>query len=35
MPDTEHGVEFEAKHVHDVYEEIAEHFSETRYKVSL
>ena len=24
---------FETRHVHEVYEEIAEHFSETRYKV--
>lgn len=28
------AMDFEAKHVHEVYEEIAEHFSETRYKVS-
>jgi tRNA (uracil-5-)-methyltransferase TRM9 len=28
-----HGEEYEAQHVHSVYEEIASHFSSTRYKV--
>lgn len=33
MPDDEpHGAAYEAKHVHEVYESIAEHFSGTRYK---
>lgn len=27
------GASYEAKHVHSVYEEIASHFSSTRYKV--
>jgi hypothetical protein len=27
------GEEYEAQHVHSVYEEIASHFSSTRYKV--
>jgi tRNA (uracil-5-)-methyltransferase TRM9 len=27
------GAEYEAEHVHSVYEEIASHFSSTRYKV--
>ena len=27
------GVSYEAEHVHEVYEEIASHFSSTRYKV--
>jgi hypothetical protein len=31
-PDTM-GEAYEAEHVHAVYEEIAEHFSATRYKV--
>ena len=35
MTTNESGVEFEAKHVHEVYDEIAEHFSDTRYKVRL
>lgn len=26
-------VEYERKHVHEVYEDIASHFSSTRYKV--
>lgn len=29
------GAEYEAQHVHDVYEQIASHFSATRYKVRL
>jgi tRNA (uracil-5-)-methyltransferase TRM9 len=28
-----HGASYEAQHVHSVYEEIASHFSSTRYKV--
>jgi hypothetical protein len=28
-----HGASYEAEHVHSVYEEIASHFSSTRYKV--
>ena len=28
-----HGADYEAAHVHTVYEEIASHFSSTRYKV--
>lgn len=28
-----HSEEYEAQHVHSVYEEIASHFSSTRYKV--
>lgn len=28
------GEEYERKHVHEVYEQIASHFSSTRYKVS-
>ena len=35
MTTNESGVEFEAKHVHEVYDEIAEQFSDTRYKVRL
>ncbi|KNC73254.1 hypothetical protein SARC_14185, partial [Sphaeroforma arctica JP610] len=31
-PDQNQEVTFEAKHVHDVYESIAGHFSHTRYK---
>lgn len=31
-PDAE---EYESKHVHEVYQQIASHFSETRYKVRL
>jgi tRNA (uracil-5-)-methyltransferase TRM9 len=27
------GAAYEAEHVHSVYEEIASHFSSTRYKV--
>jgi hypothetical protein len=27
------GAEYEEEHVHNVYEEIASHFSSTRYKV--
>lgn len=27
------GASYEAEHVHSVYEEIASHFSSTRYKV--
>jgi tRNA (uracil-5-)-methyltransferase TRM9 len=27
------GADYEAQHVHTVYEEIASHFSSTRYKV--
>lgn len=27
--------EYESKHVHEVYQQIASHFSETRYKVRL
>jgi tRNA (uracil-5-)-methyltransferase TRM9 len=27
------GADYEAQHVHSVYEEIASHFSSTRYKV--
>jgi hypothetical protein len=29
------GADYEAQHVHSVYEEIASHFSSTRYKVSV
>jgi hypothetical protein len=29
----EHGEDYEEQHVHSVYEEIAPHFSSTRYKV--
>lgn len=27
--------DYESKHVHEVYQQIASHFSETRYKVCL
>jgi hypothetical protein len=30
---SEQGADYEAQHVHSVYEEIASHFSSTRYKV--
>jgi hypothetical protein len=34
MADTDsQGADYEAEHVHSVYEEIASHFSSTRYKV--
>lgn len=34
MADSEtQGADYEAEHVHSVYEEIASHFSSTRYKV--
>lgn len=33
MPDDK-GPAYEDEHVHQVYEQIASHFSETRYKVS-
>jgi len=33
MSDTPRGEEYEAQHVHSVYEDIASHFSSTRYKV--
>jgi tRNA (uracil-5-)-methyltransferase TRM9 len=29
----EQGTSYEAEHVHSVYEQIASHFSSTRYKV--
>jgi tRNA (uracil-5-)-methyltransferase TRM9 len=29
----EQGTSYEAEHVHEVYEQIASHFSSTRYKV--
>jgi tRNA (uracil-5-)-methyltransferase TRM9 len=32
--DTNQAAEYEAEHVHQVYEQIADHFSSTRYKVS-
>lgn len=30
---TSKGAEYESEHVHEVYEQIATHFSATRYKV--
>jgi tRNA (uracil-5-)-methyltransferase TRM9 len=34
MADTdEQGTSYEEEHVHEVYEQIASHFSSTRYKV--
>lgn len=32
--DEQHGESYEEEHVHTVYEQIASHFSLTRYKVS-
>ena len=32
---TDHGEGYEEEHVHAVYEQIASHFSSTRYKVLL
>ena len=31
--DVTHGEGYEEQHVHEVYEQIASHFSSTRYKV--
>lgn len=33
IPRDSKELEYETKHVHEVYEEIAAHFSSTRYKV--
>lgn len=33
LPEESRGSDYESQHVHEVYEQIASHFSATRYKV--